>query len=174
MKRLFSVLLTTLLIVGFYQFIPVKAFSQEDELSPGELPVYSLTELGVNYFGKTESEILNNLGSPNDIIEIERPNRHEEKKVDIWRYLVYDGVTIGVFEYSPEKIIIYEVTITARVFDINGFSVGMDIGEVRYSLGEPTLIERNTYKYLAGDYWGVYFHVNGTIVDSIKFMIFLD
>ncbi|MBN1574118.1 MAG: hypothetical protein JW984_13055, partial [Deltaproteobacteria bacterium] len=143
--------------------------------SGGEERVLRFIKGGLERFGKTESEILKKLGDPISRTSEEIESVYWEGKIDIRHRLVYDGVIIGIHEYSGGEKLIHMVTVTTGSYEFDGVKVGSLISDVRRLLGDKQLVDGvDGDKLIYHDYAGYYmvtFTISGGKVVEIMFSV---
>jgi hypothetical protein len=129
----------------------------------GEERVLRFIKGGLEKFGKTESEILKRLGDPISLTSEKVESVYWPGKLDIRHRLVYDGVVVGIHEYSGGEKLIHMVTVAKGPYEFDGLKVGRSISDVRRLLGDGQLVDGD--KLIYHDYAG-YYMVTFTISDG--------
>jgi hypothetical protein len=140
--------------------------------SAGKKDILVFIKGGLEKFGKTESDILKRLGEPTSRTSEKIDSVYWPGKIDIRHRLVYDGLVIGIHEYSGGKKLVHMVTVTKGPYEFDGLKVGSSPSDVRRILGDKPPADGNRLIY--HDYAGYYmvtFTISGGAVVEIMFSV---
>jgi hypothetical protein len=128
------------------------------EVPPLDDPISYFASIGLYAYGKTESDVIKNLGEP--------VSRAEEKYSPPWsdgsialivanHTLRYEGIVAEAYEYEDGRRTVHKVTITTGSFSLWGLKVGSSVTDAERILGAPNRID--------GDYLIYYNNVQSLI-----------
>lgn len=135
----------------------------DTEGTTGSENILTFIKDGLGRFGKTESDIIDKLGEPASRTSEEVDSVYWPGKIDIRHRLVYDGLVVGIHEYSGGEKLVHMVSVTKGPYEFDGLKVGSSISDVRRLLGDGQLVDGN--KLIYHDYAG-YYMVTFTISDG--------
>ena len=129
---------------------------------------------GLFRFGRTEAEFLADLGEPLEIVETDLANTHRPDQTDTIREYRYEDVSLFIHEVYDGKKLLMMAAYTSDAYAFDGISVGDPASAVTRRLGQPDVIDDDTYIYFGPVYEEVRFILGDDTVVEIDFISWPD